>query len=55
MTKRLGRGLAELIETTPASGGNFVLLRIDQIRAGRFQPRAAISGGAMEELKASIQ
>ena len=55
MTKRLGRGLAELIETTPTSGGNFVSLRIDQIRAGRFQPRAAMSESTLDELKSSIQ
>ena len=55
MTKRLGRGLAELIETTPQGASNFVLLRTDQIRSGRFQPRTSISEAGLEELKASIK
>ncbi len=54
--KRLGRGLAELIDTTPtSSASNFVLLRTEQIRAGRFQPRTSMRPGALEELKASIK
>lgn len=55
MTKRLGRGLADIIDATPQSSGSFVMLRIEQIRIGRFQPRATISEGALEELKASIK
>ena len=62
MTKRLGRGLADLIEPAPqpppssASGSaNFVMLRIDQVMPGRFQPRTSIPAAELEELKASIQ
>ena len=56
MTKRLGKGLAELIETTPAQhGSNFVMLKTNQIKAGRFQPRSIISEAGLEELKASIK
>ena len=56
MTKRLGKGLAELIETTsPQHNSNFVMLRTDQIKAGRFQPRSMISEAGLEELKASIK
>ncbi len=55
MTKRLGKGLAELIDTTPRSAASFITLRTDQIRTGRFQPREAINERALEELKASIK
>lgn len=59
MTKRLGRGLADIIAPSPqqqgASSQNFVVLRIDQIRPGRFQPRTTINAAALEELKASIK
>ena len=55
MKKRLGRGLAEIIDTTPQSSGSFVLLRTDQIRPGRLQPRTTINESALEELKASIK
>ena len=54
-TKRLGRGLADIIETPPKSSSSFVLLRTDQIRPGRFQPRSMMSETALEELKASIK
>lgn len=56
MNKRLGRGLAELLETsTAASNASFVMLKTDQIRVGRFQPRRIIREEALEELKASIK
>lgn len=55
MTKRLGRGLGEIIETVPQSAMNFVLLKTEQIKPGRFQPRGEISDHGLEELKASIQ
>jgi len=55
MTKRLGKGLAELIETAPQGSSNFVMLRTSQIRTGRFQPRTAASEAGLEELKASIK
>ena len=56
--KRLGKGLADLIEAPPAaafSAAGFVMLRADQIRAGRFQPRAALNDASLEGLKASIK
>ena len=59
MTKRLGRGLADIIAPGPQQPGapsqNFVMLRIDQIRSGRFQPRTTINDAALEELKASVK
>ena len=55
MTRRLGRGLADLIDTTPPLNSNFVTLHPDQIKAGRFQPRTEISKPGLEELKASIK
>ena len=54
-TKRLGRGLAEIISTTPQPGGSFVMLRTDQIRTSHYQPRTTINDTALEELKASIR
>ena len=54
-TKRLGRGLADIIETAPKSSSSFVLLRTDQIRPGRFQPRSTMNEASLEELKASIK
>jgi len=48
--------LAELIEPGPRGGAaNYVTLRTDQIRAGRFQPRVEIKAESLEELKASIK
>lgn len=55
-TKRLGRGLADIISgSVPQGAPNFVALRVDQIRPGRFQPRSAISEATLEELKTSIK
>ncbi len=53
--KRLGKGLAELIQPVGSATSSFVLLGTDQIRPGRFQPRSAIDNGALDELKASIR
>ena len=56
MNKRLGRGLAELIETPASSAASsYVMVRTEQIRAGRFQPRMEIKPESLEELKASIK
>src|SRR3989338_5558100 len=54
-TRRLGRGLAELIETPPQHTSSYVMLRTDQVRAGRFQPRTHMAPESLEELKASIK
>ena len=56
--KRLGRGLADIISTpSHEDGGNlrFVMLRTEQIRPSRFQPRVHIDQDALEELKNSIK
>ena len=55
--KRLGRGLADIISvpTAQEAPSSFVMLRTDQIRPGRFQPRTSIGAEALEELKASIK
>ena len=53
--KRLGKGLADIIDVTQQGAPNFIMLRAEQIRAGRFQPRSTISESALEELKASIK
>lgn len=56
--RRLGRGLADIIETNPQTSStpsSFVMLRTDQVRPGRFQPRASINEQGLEELKASIK
>ena len=55
MTKRLGRGLGEIIRTSPQTATNFVMLPVEQIRVGRFQPRTDIGQAGLEELKASIK
>lgn len=55
MTKRLGRGLAEIIGSQAQGSQNFVMLRTEQIRTSRFQPRTSINDEALEELKASIK
>lgn len=58
MTKRLGRGLADIIDAgAPAASdaSNFVLLKPEQIRPSRFQPRTAFDETALEELKTSIK
>ena len=55
-SKRLGRGLADIISTTAAGADqNFVMLPVGQIRPGRYQPRSRFPDQAMEELKASIR
>src|SRR3989338_6768177 len=55
MTKRLGRGLGEIIRTSPQTATNFVMLPVEQIRVGRFQPLTDIGQAGLEELKASIK
>ena len=55
MEKRLGKGLAQMIETTAQPNANLVQLRTEQIRPSRYQPRQEIGAESLEELKASIQ
>jgi len=55
MEKRLGRGLAQIIETTTTQATQSVtMLRVDQIRPSRYQPREQIRPEELEELQASI-
>ena len=54
--KRLGRGLADLIDTSPEqSASSSVTIQIEQIKTGKFQPRGKISEAGLEELKESIK
>lgn len=53
--RRLGRGLAQILETTGAPGEALVTLRVEQVRPGRYQPREAMNDSTLEELKASIK
>ena len=55
MTKRLGRGLGELISHQPEAEHGFVMVPTGQIKPGGFQPRQTMSESSMEELKASIR
>ena len=55
MEKRLGKGLAQIVESSVQASPSFVLLRTDQIKPCRYQPREMIDEAALEELKASIK
>lgn len=55
MERRLGKGLAAIIETAPQTGEGLVQLRVEQIHPGRHQPRQAFDEAALSELKASIK
>lgn len=55
MSKRLGKGLAQIVETAVQASPSYVMLRADQIRPSRYQPRQAFDQSALEELKASIK
>jgi ParB family chromosome partitioning protein len=59
--KGLGRGLEALLgaDTSPerpaAEGGAINVLRLDQLQAGRYQPRTRMDETALQELAASIR
>lgn len=58
MTRRLGRGLADIIDAeapVAPEAGNFLMLKPEQIRPSRLQPRMEFGETALEELKASIK
>lgn len=55
MERRLGKGLAELIDAAAPAGSGLVQLRVEQIRPGRYQPRQAFDDATLNELKASIK
>ena len=54
--KRLGRGLADLIDTSHEQHQqNLLIVQTDQIKTGKFQPRSQISEAGLDELKESIK
>ena len=54
--KRLGRGLADLIDTSQEqSVSGSVTIQIEHVKTGKFQPRGKISEAGLEELKESIK
>ena len=56
MEKRLGRGLAQIIETTTTQASqHMTMLRVDQIRPSRYQPREHIRPEELAQLQASIK
>ncbi len=59
MSKKLGRGLEELFDSTRGTvaptSQNFTMIRIEQVRPSRFQPRSEFREEELEELKASIK
>ena len=55
MERRLGKGLAQIIETSMPAAESLVMLRTEQIRPCRYQPRQDMEPAALEELKASIK
>lgn len=55
MTRRLGKGLEEIIETGGRGTPSFLMLRTEQIRANRYQPRGQIGQQELEELKTSLR
>ena len=55
MEKRLGRGLAEIIESSVQPGASLVMVTTDQVRPCRYQPREEIDEASLEELKTSIK
>lgn len=55
MEKRLGRGLAEIIESSAQPGSNYIMVKTEQLRPCRYQPREEIRDASLEELKSSIK
>ena len=55
MEKRLGKGLAQILEVSAQSSPNFVMLSTEQIKPCRYQPRETINPKELDELKASIK
>ena len=55
MEKRLGRGLAQIVESSTRANPSVVSIRVEQIKPCRYQPRQKIDDGSLEELKASIK
>ena len=55
MTRRLGRGFAEIVESAVQSNPSLLMIPSNQIKPGRFQPRESIDEQTLEDLKRSIK
>ena len=55
MEKRLGKGVAQIIESTARSTQNYVLVKTEQVRPSKYQPRETFRPEGLEELKESIK
>ena len=55
MEKRLGRGLAQIIESSAQATPSIIHLRTEQIRPSRYQPRQTFEPEKLEELKRSVK
>ena len=53
--RRLGKGLAQILETSAPKGQGITSIRVDQIRPSRFQPRSGSNQEHLAELKESIK
>ena len=55
MEKRLGKGLAQILESSTQAMPNILHLRTEQIRPSRYQPRQTFEPEKLEELKRSVK
>ncbi len=55
MTRRLGKGFAEIVESAVQSTPSVLMIPTTQIKPGRYQPRQHMDEQALEELKNSIK
>jgi len=55
MERRLGRGMAEILEASTQAAEQVVMLGVNNIRPCRFQPREKIDEGELAQLKQSIK
>ncbi len=55
MTRRLGKGFAEIVEHSTQAGVSLLMIPVNQIKPGRYQPRQEIDEDALNELKVSIK
>ena len=55
MTRRLGKGFAEIVESAVQSTPSVLMVPVTQIKPGRYQPRQHIDEQTLEELKNSIK
>jgi ParB family chromosome partitioning protein len=55
MTKRMGRGFAEILESSRPESSGVMTVPVSQIKPGRYQPRQDIDEAALKELADSIK